>query len=580
MTEVKNRWLIAASAVGIHLSIGSVYAWSVFAKPIVNQLGWDFRETQFTFSIAILFLGVSAATLGRFVEKQGPRKAGILASLFFGLGIAGSGLAIQMESLHLLYLCYGMLGGIGLGVGYIAPVSTLVKWFPDKRGLATGLAIMGFGFAALIGGPIIQRLIVFAGLTHTFCVLGTAYFCIMFVSSLYLAPPKSGWMPKMSAQRPSFAQAKQIRDDSLQFTANEALGTRRFYWLWLMLFINVTCGIAVISVASPMAQEVVGLTALQAATMVGLIGLFNGGGRIAWASLSDYIGRANTYTAFFAIQAIAFFLLPQTVNALLFQGLLFLIMTCYGGGFSCIPAFIGDVFGTKQLAAIHGYILTAWAAAGLTGPMFAAWVRATTGSYSGTLTVFVGLFALALLVSFLIRLDVPAPRLETQRPAKPTPEPPGETEERTFPAKVAVLAEVMDFVAVHAQKANLSAARVSKVQLAVEEGVVNICLHAYAEEAAVNLVSYSYRATGDFVLRIRHEKGALEIELVDQGPAFNPLSVVPQDAQSIWEDPKLKGIGIHLMQRMVDNIRYRRDKHKNVLTLVILKSEGPMDNGD
>lgn len=579
MAEAKNRWLIAVSAVGIHLCIGSVYAWSVFAKPIVSQLAWDFRETQFTFSIAILFLGLSAATLGRFVEKQGPRKSGILASIFFGLGIAGSGVAIQMKSIHLLYVCYGVLGGIGLGVGYIAPVSTLVKWFPDKRGLATGLAIMGFGFASLIGGPIIQRLIVLVGLSQTFFVMGAGYFCVMLVSSLYLAPPKPGYVPKVSAHRPSFSRVKQIRDDSLQLMANEALGTRRFYWLWLMLFINVTCGIAVISVASPMAQEVVGLTSFQAATMVGLIGLFNGGGRIAWASLSDYIGRANTYTAFFAIQAIAFFLLPQTVNPLLFQGLLFLIMTCYGGGFSCIPAFIGDIFGTRQLAAIHGYILTAWAAAGLTGPMFAAWVRETTGSYSGTLSVFVGLFALALLVSFLIRLDVPRPRIETQRAAKPSPEALGKTEERAFPAKIAALTEVMDFVAAHARKASLPAARVLNVQLAVEEAVTNICLHAYAEEVAVNLVSYSYRATGGFVIRIRHEKSTFEIDLIDQGPAFNPLLAAPLDLKSIWEDPKARGIGIHLMQRMTDDLRYRRVEHKNVLTLVIRKGEGTIDKG-
>jgi len=263
----------------------------------------------------------------------------------------------------------------------------------------------------------------------------------------------------------------------------------------------------------------------------------------------------------------------------LFQGLLFLIMTCYGGGFACIPAFIGDVFGTRQLAAIHGYILTAWAAAGLTGPMFAAWVRETTGSYSGTLSVFVGLFALALLVSFLIRLDVPRPRIETQRPAKPSPETLGETEERTFPAKIAVLAEVMDFVAAHAQKASLPAARVLNVQLAVEEAVTNICLHAYAEEAAVNLLSYSYRATGGFVLRIRHEKGTFEIDLIDQGPAFNPLLATPLDLKSIWEDPKARGIGIHLMQRMTDDLRYRRVEHKNVLTLVIRKGEGTIDKG-
>lgn len=178
--KVKNRWLIAAAAVGIHLSIGSVYAWSVFTKPITSQFGWELSSVQLTFSIAILFLGLSAAFLGHYVEKHGPRKAGILSSIFFGVGITGSGLAISMESLPLLYICYGVLGGIGLGVGYITPVSTLVKWFPDRRGLATGLAIMGFGFASMIAGPIIQALIESVGIANTFFILGIIYFVVMF----------------------------------------------------------------------------------------------------------------------------------------------------------------------------------------------------------------------------------------------------------------------------------------------------------------------------------------------------------------------------------------------------------------
>lgn len=278
MEEPKNRWLIAASAVGIHLSIGSVYAWSVFSRPVTTQLGWGFKEVQLTFSIAILFLGLSAAFLGHFVEKYGPRKSGILASFFFGAGIAGSGFAIEAQSLPLLYLCYGVLGGIGLGLGYIAPVSTLVKWFPDRRGLATGLAIMGFGFASLISGPIIQRLIVTVGLSHTFYILGMVYFAVMWGSSLYLAPPAAGWMPPGYSTAADAAHAKRLKQDLSQLMANEAVKTRRFYWLWSMLFINVTCGIAVISVASPMGQEIVGITPSQAATMVGLIGLFNGAG--------------------------------------------------------------------------------------------------------------------------------------------------------------------------------------------------------------------------------------------------------------------------------------------------------------
>lgn len=403
--QVKNRWLIALAAVGIHISIGSVYAWSVFTKPITQQFGWDLPDVQFTFSIAILFLGLSAAFLGHYVEKHGPRKAGTLASLFFGVGIVGSGLAIQLASLPLLYICYGVLGGIGLGVGYITPVSTLVKWFPDRRGLATGLAIMGFGFASMIASPIMNALIESVGIANTFYILGIIYFGVMFASAQYLSPPPKDWVPAGFSTAEG-AVDKQIKKDLCQLTANEAIKTRRFYWLWLMLFINVTCGIAVISVASPMAQEMVGMSVQTAALMVGLNGLFNGGGRIGWASLSDYIGRANTYTAFFAIQMVLFFLLPNINSPVLFMIAMFIIMTCYGGGFASIPAYIGDLFGTRQLGAIHGYILTAWAAAGLAGPIFAAWVREATQSYTGTMSVFAAMFIVAFIISLLIRVDI------------------------------------------------------------------------------------------------------------------------------------------------------------------------------
>ncbi|MBK5446006.1 MULTISPECIES: L-lactate MFS transporter [Peribacillus] len=405
MGKTKNRWLIAASAVGIHLSIGSVYAWSVFTKPLASEFGWDLTDISLTFSIAILFLGLSAAFLGHFVEKYGPRKAGILSAVFFGLGISGAGVAINMESLPLLYIAYGVFGGIGLGVGYIAPVSTLVKWFPDRRGLATGLAIMGFGFAALINSPIIQSLIGSIGIANTFFTLGTAYFIIMIASSLYLEPPEKDWLPDGYKEKIKMGKVKPLQDLS-QLTANEAVKTKRFYYLWLMLFINITCGIAIISAASPLAQESIGLSAVAAAALVGVLGAFNGLGRIGWASVSDFIGRPNTYTVFFSIQVIAFPLLTFTDNPVVFQILLAIIYTCYGGGFASIPAYIGDLFGTKQLGAIHGYILTAWAAAGLVGPMFASWIRETTGSYSQSLIVFTGFFVVALIISILIRLDI------------------------------------------------------------------------------------------------------------------------------------------------------------------------------
>lgn len=412
MEKTKNRWLIAASAVGIHLSIGSVYAWSVFTKPLQTEFGWDLTDVSLTFSIAILFLGLSAAFLGHFVEKYGPRASGILSAIFFGVGITGSGLAITLESLPLLYLFYGALGGIGLGVGYITPVSTLVKWFPDRRGMATGLAIMGFGFAALISSPIMQKLIVSVGIANTFYILGISYFIIMILASLYLEPPKEGWLPAGFKEKVS-SGTKKVKQDLSQLTANQAVKTKRFYFLWLMLFINTTCGIAIISIASPLAQESVGLTAVAAAALVGVLGAFNGLGRFGWASISDFIGRPNTYTTYFVIQVIAFPLLPHVSNPIVFQILLAVIYTCYGGGFSAIPAYIGDLFGTKQLGAIHGYILTAWAAAGLAGPLFTSWIRDTTGSYTQSLTVFTVLFVVALAISLLIRLDIK--RLQKQQ---------------------------------------------------------------------------------------------------------------------------------------------------------------------
>ncbi|MFS0654100.1 OFA family MFS transporter [Bacillus sp. 179-C3.3 HS] len=402
MNTSKNRWLIATSAVGIHLSIGSVYAWSVFTNPLHQAYQWSLTEISFTFSIAILFLGLSAAFMGHFVEKFGPRASGLFAACFFGIGMTGSGFAVHMSSLPLLYLFYGVLAGIGLGVGYIAPVSTLVKWFPDRRGLATGLAIMGFGFASLICSPIIQFLIEKVDIANTFYILGIIYFIIMVVSSLYLSTPTPDDVKHFDLN----TKQRKVPQDLSQLTANEAIKTRRFYYLWLMLFINITCGIAIISVASPLSQESVGFTAGAAATLVGILGAFNGLGRIGWASFSDYIGRPNTYTIFFSIQLIAFPLLPYIKDPLIFSIVMAVIYTCYGGGFASIPAYIGDLFGTKQLGAIHGYILTAWAAAGLAGPLFSSFIRDITGNYTQSLLVFSGLFFIALIISLLIRKDI------------------------------------------------------------------------------------------------------------------------------------------------------------------------------
>lgn len=417
MTKVPNRWLIAASAVGVHVSIGSIYAYSVFSKPLQETLGWDPTDSAWAFSLAILFLGLAASFLGPTVERIGPRKSGFLSMSLFVLGLLISGVAVHAEMLWMFYLGFGVIGGTGIGVGYICPVSTLVKWFPDRRGLATGLAIMGFGFGSLIAGSLIQYLITHVGLTYTFFLMALIYGSVMSFSANKLQPPPADWQQTHRGDAKKPRKAK--RADLADLNSFEALRTLRFYFLWIMLFINVTCGIAIISVASPMSQEIAGLTPAAAAAMVGLMGLFNGIGRLGWASLSDLLGRPLTYTAFFAIQIVAFLLLPHISHAILFQVMIFLIMTCYGGGFASIPAYIGDLFGTRSLASIHGNVLTAWAAAGLAGPLIAARVRETTGGYSGMLIVFVAFFVVALICSLLIQYNIRHIRALGQTVAKP-----------------------------------------------------------------------------------------------------------------------------------------------------------------
>ncbi|GAB1620425.1 L-lactate MFS transporter [Agarivorans albus] len=414
---MKNRWLIAASAVGLHASIGSVYAFSVFKKPLGQLLeSATNNEIAWTFSFAIFFLGLSAAIMGHFVEKNGPRKAGMLAATFFGGGLLIAGFGAYIQNLYLIWLGYGVLGGIGLGIGYITPVSTLVKWFPDRRGLATGLAIMGFGFGAMVAGPVFNFIIeTFTvegnGIAYTWWITGVVYLVIMFASASYLERPPQGWMPDAMKAAVESGE-KKVLEDLTQLTANEAVKTGPFYGLWVMMFINISCGIAVIYAASPLAQESIGLSPAEAAGVVGLMSLFNGLGRIAWASLSDVLGRPNTYMIFFLIQIVAFCLLPNITSIILFQVVLYTILTCYGGGFATLPAFIGDLFGTKELSAIHGYVLTAWALAGLAGPQIAAYVKTTTGSYEMTLYIFAGVFVIALIASLLMKSYMTRARAE------------------------------------------------------------------------------------------------------------------------------------------------------------------------
>jgi len=397
--KLKSRWLIAASAVGIHISIGSVYAYSVMTKPVGEIFGVDESVIKWSFKIAILLLGFSAAIMGRWVEKVGPKVSGTIAGLFYGAGILGSGLAVHIGSLPLFITCYGFIGGIGLGLGYITPVSTLVKWFPDRRGLATGMAIMGFGFVALIFGPLMQKLFENVGIGNAFYILGVIYLVLILSSAQYIERPPDGYLPE--GFKPG--EGKTIKKDIWYIDASEALKTIRFYYIWIMMFINITCGIAIIAAASPLVQEKLNYTPMQAAGIVGLIGVFNGLGRIMWSTLSDYLGRANVYILFFAFQILAFYFLPKLPSEIVFLIILFTVITMYGGGFATLPAFLGDLFGTKQLGAIHGLVLTAWGLAGVAGPTLYDVIKKATGSLTTTLEVFSVLFIIALIVSVLMK---------------------------------------------------------------------------------------------------------------------------------------------------------------------------------
>ena len=399
----KNRWLIALSAIAIHLSIGGAYAYSVYKNPITSELGWQESQVTIAFTIMMGLAGFAAAMFGSFVEKQGPKKSAILAAVLFGLGQAGAGVAILLDSVVLYWLTYGLLSGLGMGIGYIAPVSTLVKWFPDRRGLATGMAVLGFGSGALLTAPIAASLMEAVGISSTYFILGVSYFILMLLGALYIAPPKSGDLAG-SENVTKYAPTK--TKELAQMTAREAVKTKQFWMLWSMHLINVSAGLMMISVASPMAQEIVGLSVAAAATMVGLMGLFNGGGRLIWAAASDYIGRSNVFVIFFTIQLIAFITLPFTTNALLFQLFIFLVVSCYGGGFSNLPAFASDLFGTKQLGVIHGYLLTTWSLGGIFGPMIVTSIREATNSYVPVFYVFSVLIALSFVISIFLKLEV------------------------------------------------------------------------------------------------------------------------------------------------------------------------------
>ena len=427
-----SRWLIPPAALAIHLCIGQVYATSVYKNSLIAHFDTGQTAIGVIFSIAIVMLGLSAAVAGTWVEANGPRKAMFVSACFWAAGFLVGALGIATGQLWLLYLGYGVLGGIGLGIGYISPVSTLIKWFPDRPGLATGLAIMGFGGGAMVASPLSRQLLSFydagydpsdsgstasgSALVWLFVTLGVGYFVIMMFGVFNVRVPAPGW-------RPAGFDPAQVAEKPLVTTANvsaaNAVRTRSFWLLWVVLFCNVTAGIGILEQASPMIQDFFregGTSAVSVAAaggFVGLLSLFNMAGRFVWSSTSDVIGRKPIYVVYLGVGMVLYLVLAlvgQTSTAL-FVLLASVILSFYGGGFATIPAYLRDLFGTFEVGAIHGRLLTAWSAAGVAGPLIVnGFLDAqgepgtlTAAAYRPALFTMVGLLAVGLVANLLVR---------------------------------------------------------------------------------------------------------------------------------------------------------------------------------
>ena len=423
-----SRWLVPPAALAIHLCIGQVYAFSVFKIPLTQLLGVnkstpeDWKQTQIAwiFSLAIVMLGLSAAAFGKWLEGAGPRKAMFASAVCFALGFYISYFGVITHQLWLIYFGYGFIGGIGLGLGYISPVSTLIKWFPDRPGLATGMAIMGFGGGAMIGSPLAIKLMSFfrtpsdMGVGKTFLVMGTLYFLFMMFGVFTVRVAPKDWKPE--GWTPGAKPQAMITSHNVE--VNTAFGTVQFWLLWIVPCTNVTAGIGILEQASPMIQELFKGTIgpVAAGGFVGLLSLFNMGGRFFWSSVSDFIGRKTTYFIFFAFGALLYFLLPRTgadhLNSVtLFVTISAVLLSMYGGGFATIPAYLRDMFGAYHVSAIHGRLLTAWSVAGVLGPVLVNYMREyqlahgadKAGAYQTVLEVMAGLLVVGFVANMLVR---------------------------------------------------------------------------------------------------------------------------------------------------------------------------------
>ena len=392
----RKRWGIALAAILVQMALGAVYAWSVFRVPVSKLFHSTIAQVTLTFTIAIFVLGVAAFFGGLWLNRSGPRIVVLTAGLLYGGGIF---LASFSSGLQWLYLTYGFIGGVGLGFGYIVPISVLVKWFPDRRGLMTGVAVGGFGAGALVTAPVATRLIQSVGVLHTFAYLGIAYLIVVCGAGWFMTNPPAGWQPAGWTPRPLQASQRAAKD----FKLGEALRTWQWWALWLLLFLNTSAGISVISQEAPMFQELAKVTALAAASMVGIVSLGNAIGRVFWAWVSDGITRRFTFVVMYLLQVVLFWVLPSIHSVSGLTVLTFIILMCYGGGFGTMPAFAADYFGARNVGPIYGLMLTAWGFASAFGPLLIAHMRQSSGSYETGLHVIAVVMAVSIVMPLIVR---------------------------------------------------------------------------------------------------------------------------------------------------------------------------------
>ena len=391
-----NRWWIAVAGFCMQMALGSAYAWSVFRIPLVKEFGWSIAQVSFTFSISWLFLGLSAVVGGLWLTRKGPRVVGMVAGLMWDGGVFLSSFAA--DKLWWLYLTYGVMGGIGLGMGYIVPVAVLVKWFPDRRGLITGIAVGGFGAGALIAAPVAGRLMQHLGALPTLMYLGIGYAIVAVSSAFFMQNPPEGWKP--AGWTPSAAQMSQRCDRD--YSLREALRTWQWWAICALLSINTIAGISVVSQAAPIFQELGKVSAVTAATFVGIISLGNGMGRVLWAWISDLTSRKTAFFAMYLIQAVIFWNFHSISSPTILLAASFVILVCYGGAYGITPAFAADYFGPRHVGPIFGLMMLPWAFPAAFGPLLFAYLRQSTGGYDQALYLIAGVLTVGMILPLLV----------------------------------------------------------------------------------------------------------------------------------------------------------------------------------